>query len=130
MMRNFSLGKHHRKRLLIGAGLSVALALLVGNLLLPLPRHLQGSLYATGRVVDCDFARLGSRGSEVFFVGLRLDAPDAPYLRANPKHEEKPFYVSLCGNGDKKVAVRYHAKDRIFGPVRFWIQSVHVVQEG
>lgn len=125
MIVKFLRNKQKRNRLMIGAAAFAAILLLIGLWEPPLPPHLQGTMKVSGRVIECDFQRLGGfRGSSKFFVGLRLDSPGTPYFRANPKHKERDFYESLCSKRNP-VTIEYRAKNRIIGPVRFWVESVH-----
>ena len=100
---------------------ATALALLlVGNIKIEPPSDLQGKLVTEGRIIECDFGRI--RGSS-FFLGLKLDIPEAPYLRLNAKNRSRGRYEDMCRRLPR-VRVDYHAVKRVVGPVRFWVSRI------
>lgn len=96
-------------------------ALAIANLEVAPPDNLRGQLEVTSAVRSCEFSSLG-KNSGRFFVGLRLRAEEAPVIRANPKHAERTAWEALCTR-KPPLTVRYHAKKRLLGPVRFWLDS-------
>jgi hypothetical protein len=100
-------------------------ALVVGNIEVELPPDYQGVHQTEGQIVACDFEGLG-RYSDKFFLGVTLDAAEAPYLRANPLIREKQNYVDLCSR-KARARVYYTAKERVFGPIRFWIEKIEII---
>ncbi|OOG49802.1 hypothetical protein B0E50_04220 [Rhodanobacter sp. C01] len=87
------------------------------------PPELQGSLFAHGHIVQCNFENLSRSNNSQFFLGITLDAPSAPYLRLNPNNSERGKYESLC---QRKAAVHvtYQAIQRLVGPIRFWVKDI------
>ena len=100
----------------------VAAALVFGTVKLEVPPHLQGELFAQGRIEQCEFQRIGRHGGQ-FFMGVTLDAPGAPYLRFNAASSERDRYEAMCAR-KPQVRITYHAIKRLAGPVRFWILHV------
>jgi hypothetical protein len=95
--------------------------LAIANVEVAPPDGMQGQLEVTSAVRSCEFASLG-KNSGRFFVGVRLRAEEAPLIRANPKHAERPAWEALCAR-KPSLLIRYHAKKRLLGPVRFWLDS-------
>lgn len=96
--------------------------LFIGIIEIDVPPHLQGELATQGRISDCDFRRLVRHGGEVF-VGMTIDTPGAPYLRLQARSEDREKYEAMCARRPL-VRVTYHAVQRVFGPVRFWIDRI------
>ena len=108
------------KPLLIAVVL-IALIAFVTTIEIQPPDKFRGTMQATGRIVDCDFGPLNR--SPLFFLGLRLSDPKAPYLRINPRKSDKLQFEQLCQRR-ALVHVTYKAKQRIVGPLRFWIENI------
>jgi hypothetical protein len=94
-------------------------ALGVVNIPVAAPVHLQGQLQVSGRLASCEFSSLG-RSSRYFFVGVRLQQPSAPMIRANPELKRRREWESLCAR-KPVLHIYYHARKRLVGPVRFWL---------
>ena len=109
-----------------GGAISVAILMLVSIIKVEVPANLRGPLVAHGRISHCDFQSIGLRGGE-FFLGVTLDAPEAPYLRFNARISEREFYEDLCAR-KPTVRITYRAIKRVLGPVGFWIDRVTEVQ--
>ena len=114
--------KRRLKKLLLLAAALGAIALVVGQIKVDPPTELRGALHVSGRINQCEFKNMRRRSS-VFFVGIELDTPGAPCLRANPRHGDRAFYESLCRR-KANVNIRYRAVQRVMGPLRFWVDEI------
>ena len=111
-----------RKKLVLSCGVVAAALLFISIIEVDVPPHLRGELVTQGRVSDCDIRRIGRHGGEIF-VGISLATPDAPYLRVQAPSEERDRYEALCARRPV-VEITYHAVQRVYGPVRFWVDRI------
>ncbi|AWF80761.1 hypothetical protein BTJ40_08040 [Microbulbifer sp. A4B17] len=114
-----------KKNIIFSLGL---VGLLLGGLYLinipmELPPEHQGIFEVTGKVESCSFRSL-TKNSSKFFLGIVLAGSEKIY-RMNLKYKERYFYESLC-KSKARVNIRYHAVQRLIGPIRFWVDSIEV----
>lgn len=113
------------KKYAVACAAAMAAVLAVGAIKVDVPTDLRGTLVAEGRIVHCDFQRIGRRGGE-FFMGVTLDTPGVPLLRFNGPSSERSRYEAMCTR-QPDVRIAYHAVKRVLGPVRFWIDDLSEV---
>jgi hypothetical protein len=113
-------------RILLGAFVLIIGGMAIGNIEVDAPIELQGNHQVTGQIMSCDFGSLTKHSSK-FFLGITLSAKDAPYLRVNPLLREKQYYKEMC-NSHSLVTVTYAAKNRLVGPIRFWVQEIAAIK--
>ena len=90
---------------------------------LPLPESEQGLKTATGKIIFCDIKPLGRWGITIF-VGLRLKAIGAPYIRFNIPSEDTPQYERWCSQ-NANVTITYKAKSTVMRPeITYWAESI------
>ena len=101
--------------------LLVAVVAFVTTIEIEPPQKYRGTMQVTGRISECTFDSLNR--SSMFFLGVKLSNPEAPYLRMNPERVDRARFERMCR--DKPlVRITYKAKLRVIGPVRFWIEQI------
>ncbi len=100
------------------------LALGIVSIKRPVPPELRGQLHARGRLVTCDIHALNKMSRE-FFVGMTVDAPNVPMIRANPELAERASWEKLCALRPT-LDVYYHAQHLLIGDIKFWLDRYEV----
>jgi|SaaInlStandDraft_7_1057024.scaffolds.fasta_scaffold172723_1 hypothetical protein len=97
-------------------------ALTIANIPVELHEELKGKFEVSGKIDSCEFSSLNENSSQ-FFVGIKVVDDNVPVLRINPYKSERSVFEDLC---ERKIAIQvtYHAKKRLYGPVRYWIDTI------
>ena len=100
--------------------------LAISNIESELPEKYQGQMEMSGIITSCSVSKLGKK-SDKYFLGITLDSDKSTLLQLNPLINDREVYAKLC-NSNPPVSIKYHAKKRGDGPVRFWIDSIELKQ--